>query len=223
MLLFGNGAFHRFWQLTPYVDVPGMEYGWFTDGKWTPVPDWQFLFLRAMSAQKPYLLLMNNAFEDAAQMEEYFQRSLFYGCYPSMFHGHTGTSVPYFSKPEWYDRDRPLFKKYIPLIQKLDAAGWQPVPFAEVTPEGVRIERFGDGRGGNLAFTVHNTTDHAVEAELRVNGRELGLPSHVETQEWIHGATAQAKVTHGTIRVPVSLPAKGYAAIGVSAEPKVSF
>jgi hypothetical protein len=215
MLLFGNGAFHRFWQLAPYVDIPGMEYGWFTDGKWTPVPDWQFLFLRAISAQRPYLLLMNNAFEDAAQMEEYFQRSLFYGCYPSMFHGHTGTSIPYFAKPEWYNRDRPLFKKYVPLIQKLDAAGWQPVPFAEATPSDVRIERYGDGRSGNLAFTVHNTANRPCAVTLTLDARRLALPQRIVAQEWLHGWSVSVTAVRDSLNIPFDLPANGYAMIGV--------
>ncbi|MBI5092822.1 MAG: hypothetical protein HZB26_10320 [Candidatus Hydrogenedentes bacterium] len=216
-LLFGNGAFHRFWQLAPYVDIPGMEYGWFTEGKWTPVPDWQFLFLRAMSAQRPYLLLMNNAFEDAGQMEEYFQRSLFYGCYPSMFHGHTGTSVPYFSKPEWYNRDRPLFMKYIPLIQKLDSAGWQPVPYAEVEPAEIRIERFGDGRSNNLAFTLHNSAADTRSVVVTLSLRDLRLARRVAATEWITGRDVPMRARGDTVRIALELSANGYAVVGLKA------
>ena len=214
-LLMGNDAYFRFWQLAPYVDIPGREYTWFADGKWSPIPDENYLFFRSMSATKPYLMLMNNAYEDASHMEEYFQRSLFYGVLPSMFVGHTAIGeAAYFTNPEWYNRDRHLFLKYIPLIRKIDAAGWRPVPHADVKPDSIRVERYGEFKSGDLAFSLHNPTSVSQSIELTLSASELGLPKQVSAVEWITGKAVP--VADGS-RLRLQLPANGYAVIGVTA------
>src|SRR5438105_15319437 len=116
-LLMANDAFYRRWQLLPYIDNPGREYTWIEGEIFTPVPDERYLYFRSMSARRPYCMLMNNRYDKAEFIEPYFQRSLFYAVYPSMYFGHTSaTETWYFANPAWYNRDRPLFKKYIPLI-----------------------------------------------------------------------------------------------------------
>ena len=84
-LLMGNDAYFRRWCLAPWVDIPGREYTWIENGKFVPLPDARFLFFRAMSYQRSYLMLMNNDFSDARAIEPYFQRDLFYAVYPSFF------------------------------------------------------------------------------------------------------------------------------------------
>jgi hypothetical protein len=73
---------------------------WIEKGKFTPTTDDRYLFLRSMSYKRPYMMLMNNAFEDPKFMEAYFQRSLFYAVFPSMFQAHAAIGeVPYFQNP----------------------------------------------------------------------------------------------------------------------------
>jgi hypothetical protein len=96
MILFGNDAYFRRWQLAPWVDVAGREYTWIEGDTFTPVPDERYLFLRAMSGKRPYLMLMNNRFDKGEFMEAYFQRSLMYGVFPSMYFGHQSAD------DEWY-------------------------------------------------------------------------------------------------------------------------
>lgn len=212
MTLMGNDVYFRFWFLAPYIDIAGREYRWVEDGKWTPVSDSQYLLIRSMSAKRPYLMLMNNEFDDGSRMEEYFQRSLFYAVYPSMFSGHAKIGDPaYFSNSKWYDRDRHLFLKYIPMVRKLDEAGWEPVPYADAAPESVRIERYGSSRRNNLAFTLHNPTDKPVTAEITLSERDLSLPAQPRATEWISGKAVA--VENG--RFKVELPANGYAAVGI--------
>ncbi|MCC6694696.1 MAG: hypothetical protein IT365_03595 [Candidatus Hydrogenedentes bacterium] len=213
MTLMGNGAFHRLWQLAPFIDIPGMEYGWFQDGAWLPVPDEQFLYLRALAGPRPYLLLMNNDFNDASHMEEYFQRALFYGCYPSMFHGHTGASVPYFSNPEWYNRDRPLFKRYVPLIRRLDKAGWRPVPYAAATPGEIRIERWGDGATGDLAFTLHNPSSLEQNVILQLDRAALHLPDRFVANEELSGVTSEVDSSAAGTVIRLHLAPNAYALV----------
>ena len=217
MILFGNDAFYRRWQLAPWVDVPGREYTWVgSDGKPTPVEEEHFLFLRAMAGRRPYLMLMNNRYEDGSVMEPYFQRAMFYGVFPSMFSGQQSAGdMAYFSNPAWYNRDRPLFKKYIPMIRKLDAAGWEPVPFATVAPLTVRIERYGSFEHNDLAFTVHNTAEKALDVTLNLSRKDLKLPEHVAAATWIHPKALDPVSNGGEISVTVHLPADGYEVIGI--------
>jgi hypothetical protein len=215
-VLMGNDAFYRRWQMAAYVDVPGREYTWVDkEGKLTPVEEERYLFFRAMSGPKPYLMLMNNRYEDASVMEPYFQRSLFYAVFPSMFQGHAEMNeTAYFSNPAWYNRDRALFVKYIPLIRKLDEAGWEPVPLATVDPPEVRIERYGSFEKGNLAFSVHNPAGVEREITLTLMREDLHLPAGVSAQAWLGGhVTADAAQLH------LHLPAGGYEVIGVAPPP----
>ena len=219
-LLMGNDAFYHRWQLAAYVDVPGREYTWVDkDGKLTPVEDERYLFFRAMSGRKPYVMLMNNRYEDASVMEPYFQRSLFYGVFPSMFQGHAEMNeTAYFSNPAWYNRDRALFVKYIPLIRKLDEAGWEPVPFAKVDPPEVRIERYGSFEKGNLAFTVHNPTAAPAPRAitLTLNRADLHLPDAISADAWVGGSVQISSPAAESIVLSFSLPPGGYTAIGIT-------
>jgi hypothetical protein len=145
-------------------------------------------------------------------MEPYMQRSLFFAVFPSMFQGQTSMhDVSYFDNPDWYNRDRALFKKYIPLIRKVDEAGWRPVPNATVSPNEIRIERYGDFERHNLAFTIHNPTDHEQQITLTLDRDALKLPAKISADEWIHGE--KVEVTGPGIRL--KLAAQGYAAVGI--------
>ncbi len=135
-LLMANTVPVRFAIFAPLLDIMGIEVNWLTsDGKWQPDNDEIFNFRRTMSRQKPYLLLMNTDYSRLTPplVEKYFQRSLFYGVFPSMFSADAATH-PYWETPDWYNRDRPLFKKYIPIIKKLSAAGWEVLPRATPLP-----------------------------------------------------------------------------------------
>ncbi len=214
--LMANDAFFRRWQLLSYIDIPGREYTWIEDGKFTPVPDERYLFFRAMSGKKPYVMLMNNRYEKGEFMEPYFQRSLFYAVFPSMYFGHTSASeVWYFANPAWYNRDRKLFKKYVPMIRKLDEAGWEAVPYATAEPSAIRIERYGEAGKGNLAFTVHNPTDAQQKITLRLLRSKLHLPSEIRAEEWILDRKLNVETISDEHVLRLDLPAGAYAAIQV--------
>lgn len=219
-LLMANDAYFRFWFPMPHVDVPGREYTW-TDkeGKLAPVPDERYLFFKSMSGRRPYLMLMNNRYEDAGIMEPYFQRSLFYAVYPSMFQGHTAMGeTAYFSNPAWYDRDRPLFKKYLPLIRRLDRAGWRPVPDATTDPADVRVERYGSAETKDLAFALYNPTNRDASVTVRMDARALHLPGNATAREWIRNRAVSIDHDGAEARFGVTLPAQGYAVVGIEAK-----
>ncbi len=215
LTLMANDMFYRYWFYAPMVDVPGREYSWFEGGRFAPLAEARYLFFRSMSGKKPYLMLMNNNFSDGSHMEEYFQRSLFYGVFPSMFHAHDGSSAWYWTTPDFYNRDRHLFSKYIPLIRRIDRAGWEPVPHAVVEPDAMLIERFG-GRGSDLIFTLHNPTSDRQTVVLKVDLDLCEPGGRTHAAELISGEPCPAGTEEDVLRVELSLEANGYAAVALS-------
>ena len=111
-------------------------------------------------------------------MERYFQRSLFYGMWPGMF-SHNAADNPYWGNPKWYDRDRPLFKRYLPLIKPVAEAGWQPITMAACDNPRIWVERFGPAPEGPVYFTLFNDSSQRqpgrfqLQPGARFAGREL--------------------------------------------------
>ena len=183
-LLFANSVPVRFAIFAPLLDVMGIEVNWLDGrGGWQPDDDATLNFRRTMSGKKPYLLLMNTDYSKLtpALVEKYFQRSLFYGIFPSMFSANAADH-PYWEDPKLYNRDRPLFKKYIPLIKTVSAAGWEPITYARSSTSGIAIERF-----GTHYFTVQNTGPDAVKAELTFDVRALGFGANVRVRSLLTG------------------------------------
>jgi hypothetical protein len=157
-LVFANGVPYRFSFLCPWLDVLGTETDWFQGKTYQPASHTQMAYWRTLAGAKPYLLLMNTDFEALGPyVEKYFQRCLIYGFYPSMF-SHNASENPYWRKPAWYNRDRPLFLKYMPIIRRVAEAGWQPVTGAVCDNPGIGMERFGPDTEGVRYYTLHTDT-----------------------------------------------------------------
>ncbi|NIA14652.1 MAG: hypothetical protein GWP08_11280 [Nitrospiraceae bacterium] len=222
----GNDVYFQLWYHMPFVDIAGREISNYDENdNWSPVDDETYLYWRSMAVQRPFWTLINDPYDDtydpqiAQHMEEYFQRSLFFGIFPSMYHAHDGAHPWYWATPAFYERDRPLFVKYMPLIQQVDNAGWRPVPHATIEPGTVRTERFGDGAAGNLAFTLHNPAGTAATVTVTLDVEELGLAGVISARERI--ADVAVPVTGPkapAAQFAITLPANGYAVVGVSAE-----
>ena len=158
-LLFGNAVPDRFAFLVSAFDIMGTESNWLHEEGWKPPADGWFNFRRAMCYQKPYLLLMNTDYDRLVPelVEKYFQRCLFYGFFPSMF-SHNAAENPYWKTPRWYERDRQLFKRYIPYIKQVAEAGWEPITGARSENPQVWVERFGMVEGGEVFITLFNAS-----------------------------------------------------------------
>ena len=163
-LLMANTVPVRFAIFAPLLDVMGLEVNWLaSDGKWQPDGDELFNFRRTLSRQKPYLLLMNTDFNRLTPplVEKYFQRSLFYGVFPSMFSADAATH-PYWETPAWYNRDRPLFQKYVPIIKRLSASRLGGLcTHARTSDPNVYVERY-----GTRLFTLFNDSSTPKETTL---------------------------------------------------------
>lgn len=161
-LLMANYTPWRLHTFMPLLDVAGTETNWHVDGVWQPDSDAIMNLRRTLSYRKPYLLLQNTDFDSFGldKLERYLQRSMFYAIYPSMF-SHNAAEKVYWENPTLYEAGRPLFKKYIPVIQRLSGAGWEPITLAKTSDPKVYVERY----GGRL-FTVFNDSGRASEATV---------------------------------------------------------
>ncbi len=123
---------------------------------------------------------MNTRFEEFSHelTERYMKRSLAYGMFPGFF-SHNASQGHYFTRPELYERDRALFKKYVPLCKLVAEAGWEPITLAHSSDNHLYVERF-----GNRFLTVFNDS-----TERRAVTITLELKAPGAARELIHGRT----------------------------------
>ncbi len=158
----------------------GTETNWHYSAKWRPMSDGDLLYRRALCKGKPYCFLMNTAFEEfsSEMVDKYMKRSLAYGMFPGFF-SHNASQGHYFTRPELYDRDRPLFKKYVPLCKLVAEAGWEPLTEARSSDEKVYLERF-----GQQYLTVFNDSPERRTVTITFDGK---TPS--PSQDLVSGKT----------------------------------
>jgi hypothetical protein len=120
-------------------------------------------FCRALSYHKP-LSHMNYAYFNPdvplAEKERAMQRNLIYGVWPGS--GNVNA-------PAQLDSVRPLYRKYMPIFARLAKAGWEPVTLAEISPEELLVERYGEAGSEGMVLVVHNPTAAAVEGTLTLD------------------------------------------------------
>lgn len=212
-LMMANGVPYRFTFLCRNLDVLGTETDWVRGGSYQPMGQDEMGMIRTMCAQKPYLFLMNTNFDALAPfVERYFQRSLFWGMYPSMFSPDASTG-PYWESPKWYNRDRELFKKYQPIIRRVAEAGWHPVTLARTDTPGILIERFGPSPAGEVYLTLFNDGKEPQRAKVRVDANQLGVRA-TEGHELVSGASLALTAGDGReLQLEVPLKPQSCAAV----------
>jgi len=191
-LMMANGTPGGLCWLAPWLDVLGTETDWNRAGKWRPMSDTELLYRRALCGPKPYCFLMNTVFDEFPYelVEKYMQRSLAYGMFPGFFSANA-SSGHYFSRRDLYDRDRPLFKKYVPLCRRVAEAGWQPITLARSNDLRVRVERF----GGKL-LTVFNDSNEERTAVITWEGATPGA-----SRELVSGTSVKWTDRHATLNL----------------------
>jgi hypothetical protein len=192
-LALGNGVPFELPWAAPWIDIMGHEVHWASDRGFTPDPCDLMCYQRALSYQKPFAFLAHFDTSDfpPQHIEAMLKAGVAYGFFPTPGAALGGTEERrgngYWVHPEWYNRDRPLFRKYMPVIQALDAAGWQPITLALSGNPAIYVERFGRP-GGPLYLTVFNDSDQPQEAGLQLDLAALGLaPGGVRVAEVLGG------------------------------------
>jgi len=137
------------------------------------------------------------------QVEQYIDHQTFYGFYPGISAigaekkpGFVGWKR-YFRSPEQFERDRDLFKKYIPVIRRINRAGWEPVTYARTSDENVIMERYGSWDKGNLHFTLRNQAEEEKTCSVTIELVALGAKAKdlvgVSVEDILSGSAIQAK------------------------------
>lgn len=176
-----------------HLDVMGTETNWKRGGRWEPMPDDEMMYRRAVCGGKPFCFLQNTDFTRFTQgdSERYMQRCLAYGMFPSFFSANAATGH-YFSQPALYERDRPLFRKYLPLAIKIAEAGWRPVNrLLAADGTDVFAEQFGD-----RFVTVFNASSQARRVRLRL------LNGATAAREMVTGATLEFPAGGAEMELP---------------------
>lgn len=210
-LLMANATPWRIHAFAPLLDVMGTETNWMPGGRWQPDSDEVFCMRRALSYHKPYLLLQNTDFDrfTSDYVERYMLRCLFYAVFPSMFSVDASTRN-YWTQPQWYERDRHLFRRYVPLIARLSRAGWEPVTGAQGSDAEVYIERY-----GTEYLTVMNTTTERRRTTIRLRPELLRKGERVvRIVDELSGDTFTPASTHGR------MPSSAMQSVTVTLEPE---
>ena len=202
-LTMANATPHQFCWLVPWFDVLGTEANWYYGGRWRPTEDATMLYRRALCGPKPYCFLMNTDFSQFTydMSERFMKRCLAYGMFPGYFSADAATGH-YFQRPELYERDRPLFRKYVPLCKIVAEAGWQPLTLATSGEPKVYVERFGSGAKPTY-FTVFNDSEETQTVLLRFEN------AFTSFKDLVSGKTGTVK--QGELRL--TLPPEGVAVL----------
>jgi hypothetical protein len=191
--LMANGTPHSYSMYMPWLDAMGNERNWLgPNDSFVPDSDETLSKYRTLSGAKPYLMLQNSDFTKFGHnyMERYMKKLLFYGIFPSAFSATADNASNYWKNPDFYDRDRALFVKYVPLVKEIAESGWKPVTFATSNTANVAIERYGED--GTVYLTFMNQGTSAVTSSITINRSAMGLGQQV---------TATELIAHSTIAV----------------------
>ncbi len=190
--------------LNRWIDIPGEETDWWSGGQYNPNNRTRLDYRRALSGQKPFGFLQSTDFStfEGEPLRRYFETCVAYGFQPSFF-SHNAADNPYWQDVKLLERDRPLFKTYVPLARRVSDAGWQPVREARLAAaEGVRLEQFGRAAGGLWHLTLQNQTE-----TRRVT--ELVMPAGIGRVAWLDPLTGFGGWVDAGARLPVALEPHG--------------
>ncbi|MCD6362038.1 MAG: carbohydrate-binding family 9-like protein, partial [Armatimonadetes bacterium] len=162
--VYGNSnCYHQIFT-SPYVDVPMIEGMWDRD-HWGRFER----YLRAVSHHKIWRWWRvpgeRGGYDERnpEQVRRHFAAGLAYAIYPCV--GAMGELV---------EQHRELFRQYVPAIEELSIAGWEPVPYA-TTDADVVIERYGSYADGELHLALRNYSDQEVTATAKLDLAGLGV------------------------------------------------
>ncbi len=200
-LLFANGV-HQNRRFHAYAcDILGVEGHNYLEQK------------RTIAGQKPFLLLIYDIHTDVAQMEHWFNLCGFYGIYPSY------GNMSVFKTPEIYAPVAALNNKYVPTLQKMTGAGWQPVTQARSSDPEVWLERWGPGADGAVYLSIYNSAADERAVSVTVAAGELGLAGDaVMYADELSDLAGEATVTDGAAAIEFAAPAGRLVALRLRAK-----
>ena len=191
-------------------DFAGTEMNCFDPaGNLIPPADSSLLYARALSGRRPYGYLLNTDFTKVSQteMESYIRLCGVYAIYPSAFSANAA-SDNYFEQPSLYERDRSLFKKYVPIIRSMSLAGWQPVTDASPGSTNLCLEAYGTNNiNGHRYLTVRNLSTQALTTSVTFNVARWSYPgaAWLRLTNLYDGGSYTINLAAGSNSMPISL------------------
>lgn len=86
-----------------------------------------------------------------------------------------------------------LYERYMPIVLRMSAAGWEPVPWAWADDERVTIERFGSG--DDLLLSLHSHAAEPVRTTVHIDVERLGASGAGEVVDLTTGLSLMATGT----------------------------
>ncbi len=156
-------------------DVLVSETDWKRGGKWNPQTKEELIFYRVLAKGKPHSPHLNTELSNfsVAEVERFCRRTIAFGYLPTIFNNR---GQNYFRTPAAYNRDREVFRRYMPLAVKLSEAGWEPEPLARSNFNDILVERFGN------YLTVFNDGGGTRDVELTIEN--VDAPLHFTMQPY---------------------------------------
>jgi hypothetical protein len=153
-------------------------------------------------------------FEDESvtheEIETYIKNQMFWGFIPGIASSSGGIGLGetlnrYFSHPELYERDRDLFRKYIPIIRELSDAGWEPITYSKSDSENICIERFGNVNEGIVLLTMKSANGLPVTSTVTF---DFGTDPYqvISVEEIISGIPVELNWNSGIASMEISIP-----------------
>lgn len=202
-----NGALGASCFIAPWLDVLGSETG-------LRLPRAELNYIRSVTYQKPFLTLLKGNYHQKllhAEIEQYMLQCLAYGIPPGFFDWPTsglGPGSRYWDHPAYFERDRDLFRKYLPLCRSLAKAGWEPVTWAAADRPEIFVERFGPKADGVAWLSILNSTSKLVAATIRLEPPLLE-GDRVVVREMLDGCEVPLKRLSPGAAVSLEIPANG--------------
>lgn len=156
---------------------------------------------RVMAYQKPFLLLIYNIHDKPAEMESYYHLCTLYGIYPSF------ANMRVYETAEMYAPVAALNDRFVPTLQTITAAGWQPISHARCSQADVWLERWGPDGNGAMYLTAYNASKQAQPARLTIDAEPLGLTDTLETvEDLLSGDRWRVSTDNGTAMIELPMP-----------------
>lgn len=187
-------------------DIPGIESSITSHER--------FAYIRSASYHKPALLLnfLNlHGFDVRSKHDYHWRMAVLYGLYPSI-----GRRCD-----EAYELYGDLYRRFMPSLQRISAAGWEPVTQAWARPDGPHLERFGNSTSG-LFFTALNDGPDDYQGDLVVAARALGLTPGLVACDTTTGWIAPVQLADGRATAALRLPAGEVAVIQVGTPAQIA-
>lgn len=159
-LVMANGIPSQFPFSLYHLDLGGSEQEPSIESE--PVSGSYLAYARALMYHKPLVLLYKPRLEErfdrdlSPYLVDYMNACLPYAAEPSLFMIFSNTDASFYynfwERPDWYNKYRPIFVDYLPLVKRLALAGWEPVTNATASAPGIVVERFGNSNPHLVAY-----------------------------------------------------------------------